>query len=58
VANALQGSGRDLPVRVERLDFPYEYRHEDPFPAQEALRAPVDQSFRRVFDLVAEFLRG
>jgi hypothetical protein len=58
VINALQGSGRDLPVRVERLDFPYEYLHEDPFPAQESLRAPVDRSFRQVFDLIAEFYRA
>jgi hypothetical protein len=58
VVNALQGSGRNLPVRVERMDFPYEYQHEDPFPAREALRAPVDQAFRQVFDLVAEFFRG
>ncbi|MDR3670065.1 MAG: DUF6051 family protein [Holophaga sp.] len=58
VVNALQGSTRDLPVRVERMDFPYEYQHEDPFPAREALRAPVDQAFRQVFDLVAEFYRS
>lgn len=58
VINALQGSGRDLPVRVEHLDFPYEYLHEDPFPAQEALRAPVDRSFRQVFSLIAEFYRA
>ncbi len=58
VVNALQGSSRDLPVRVERMDFPYQYQHEDPFPAREALRAPVDRAFRQVFDLMAEFYRG
>ncbi|MBP7864988.1 MAG: hypothetical protein KA419_03480 [Acidobacteria bacterium] len=55
VRNTLQGSDRDLPAGVETLDFPYPCRHEDPFPVVEPLRAPVDEAFRGVFDLVADF---
>jgi pimeloyl-ACP methyl ester carboxylesterase len=56
VMNALQGAARTNPARVHVLDFPYAYRHEDPFPAVEAVREPVDAAFRQVFDLVADFL--
>lgn len=58
VINTLQGAARDIPVRVEVLDFPYPYQHEDPFPAQVTLRDPVDRAFRQVFDSIAEFFVG
>ena len=56
VENTLKGRNRDIPVRVETVDFPYSYRHEDPFPAQEALAAEVDEQFTLVFDKIASFL--
>jgi hypothetical protein len=55
VINTLQGSHRDIPVRVDTMEFPYPCQHEDPFPAIEGLRGPVDQAFRNVFDAFAEF---
>lgn len=55
VVNTLQGAARDVPVRVEVLAFPYPHQHEDPFPAQESLRDPVDRAFREVFDSMAAF---
>jgi hypothetical protein len=55
VVNTLRGAGRDIPVRVEVLDFPFDYQHENPFPAQEQQRGEVDAAFRRVFDAVATF---
>ena len=55
VINTLQGAARDIPVRVDVLDFPYPYQHEDPFPAKLALREPVDRAFREVFDAIAAF---
>jgi pimeloyl-ACP methyl ester carboxylesterase len=58
VIHTLHGSGRDIPVPVEVLDFPYAHVHEDPFPASEALRGPVDEAFRRVFDRFAAFYGG
>lgn len=55
VMNTVQGALRNLPARVEVLDFDYPYCHEDPFPASAALRAAVDRGFARVFDLAADF---
>ena len=56
VANTLQGKYRDIPVRVDMHDFPYLYKHEDPFPAIEKISDEVDSGFRRVFDTVGTFL--
>ena len=55
VMNTLQGAARTNPARVEVLDFPYACRHEDPFPALDALRGPVDAAFAQVFDLATAF---
>ena len=57
VMNTLQGVRRDLPAQVETLRFPYEYKHEDPFPATETLAGEVTCQFRRVFDMAGDFLR-
>jgi hypothetical protein len=58
VINTLQGTERDIniPVRVE--DFPYPYRHEDPFPQiSPKNQALVDETFKRVFAPICEFLK-
>jgi hypothetical protein len=56
VMNTLQGSARNLPARVEVLDFPYDYRHEDPFPVTEGLRGAVDEAAAQMIGRAAEFL--
>ncbi|HWQ08592.1 MAG TPA: DUF6051 family protein, partial [Holophaga sp.] len=58
VINTLQGSARDIPVRVDVHDFPYPHQHEDPFPAHASLRKPVDRAFRDVFGGIADFYRS
>ncbi len=58
IINTLQGSKRDIPVDVQVLDFPYEYRHEDPFPATESISDLVDNSFNMIFKKVTDFLNG
>ena len=57
VVNTLQGARRDVPVRVDVLDPPYPYRHEDPFPAASKDAEAVDGAFRSVFGPICEFLR-
>ena len=57
VINTLQGSKRDIPVKIDVLDFPYKYKHEDPFPAMAAIQDEVDEQFRKIFDLVIDFLK-
>ncbi|MDR2805496.1 MAG: DUF6051 family protein [Dysgonamonadaceae bacterium] len=56
IINTLQGTQRDIPIRVDILDYPYKYKHEDPFPALTAIREAVDEQFRRTFDLAVDFM--
>ena len=55
VINTLQGVKRDIPVRIDILDFPYKYKHEDPFPALVGIKDEVDTQFRKTFDMIADF---
>lgn len=56
VFNTLRGSRQNIDIPVEVIDFPYPYRHEDPFPINEKWREAVDTGFRRTFDRLAGFL--
>lgn len=56
IVNTLQGSNRDIPINVQVLDFPFSYKHEDPFPSCESISSLVDISFNTVFDKVCNFL--
>lgn len=58
IINTLKGSKRDIPIDVQILDFPYDYRHEDPFPVSETISTLVDNSFNLVFDKVSDFLKS
>lgn len=55
VENTLKGRARDIPVRVETLEFPYACKHEDPFPAVAGEADAVDESFTGVFEKAGEF---
>lgn len=56
VVNTLQGVRRDIPVKVDILDFPYPYKHEDPFPAIASITEEVDKAFNLTFGKVCDFL--
>ncbi len=56
VINTLQGISRDIPIKVDILEYPYKYKHEDPFPAIESIKTEVTQQFEKTFDLVCNFL--
>jgi len=58
MANTLQGKYRDIPVKVDIYDFPYAYKHEDPFPVLEKISDEVDAGFRLVFEPIGRFLSG
>ncbi|MDR2684096.1 MAG: DUF6051 family protein [Prevotellaceae bacterium] len=58
IINTLQGIKRDIPVRVDIFDFPYKYKHEDPFPALANIQNEVDENFRKIFNLVIDFLEN
>ncbi len=57
VINTLQGVFRNIPIQVHNFDFPYEYKHEDPFPDSSAISDQVDECFNMVFELATDFLK-
>ncbi len=57
VINTLNGSKRDVPIKVDILDFPYKYKHEDPFPVLTKIADEVDKQFRITFDKISSFLK-
>ncbi len=57
VMNTMQGTLRDIPIKVEVLDFPYKYTHENPFPVSPKLDDQVSEEFVKVFDKICEFLK-
>lgn len=57
VVNTLQGIKRDIPIRVDVMDYPYKYKHEDPFPVVENIADEVNKAFKETFDRIVEFLK-
>lgn len=57
VINTLQGVSRNIPVPVQNFDFPYDYKHEDPFPVASPDEESVNKCFEDVFALAGEFLK-
>jgi len=57
VENTLNGRNRDIPIRIETFDFPYPYKHEDPFPAQAGISNQVDDGFCSVFEKIGDFFK-
>jgi hypothetical protein len=58
IISTLKGQRGNLPPKVEILDFPYEYTHENPFPIKnELIQNEVSLQFKLIFDKVSEFLR-
>lgn len=58
VTSTLQGRKRDIPIRVDIDHFPYPYKHEEPFPAREAIASQVDEAFRNTFAKFAAFYKA
>lgn len=56
VVNTLQGVKRDIPIKIDVLDYSYKYSHEDPFPVVDNVKELVTKEFKRTFDLVCDFL--
>lgn len=55
VENTLKGRNRDIAIPVETFDFPYAYKHEDPFPSLAGISDEVDRQFGRVFEKIGAF---
>jgi hypothetical protein len=57
IMNTLQGRERNIPIRVDVLDFPYDYSHENPFPLLAGISEAVNEQFKLTFDRVIDFLK-
>ncbi|MCK9236351.1 MAG: DUF6051 family protein, partial [Acholeplasmataceae bacterium] len=56
IINTLKGRENNIPIRVDILDYPYNYSHEEPFPVKENIKHEVTEHFKKTFDLVCDFL--
>jgi hypothetical protein len=57
VLNTLQGTGRDIPVDIQVMDFDYPYTHENPFPLGDKYQSKVNKRIDEIFELAANFLK-
>ena len=57
IENTLLGVQRNNKVKIDVFDFPYPYKHEDPFPALPKIADEVDKEFLEVFGKIGEFLK-
>ncbi len=57
VVNTLLGIHRQNKIRIDIMDFPYPYKHEDPFPALPRIADEVDKEFCNIFNKIGEFLK-
>jgi hypothetical protein len=39
------------------MDFPYRYKHEDPFPSHPGISNEVNEGFNNVFEMIGDFLK-
>jgi bisphosphoglycerate-dependent phosphoglycerate mutase len=53
--NTLKGAYREIDIRMDEMDFEYDYIHENPFPTNVSNSQQVDESFDKVFEKVCEF---
>ena len=56
VLNTLNGDYRDIPVKVDILDFDFEYSHITPFPSAKVNPDEVDKEFNKVFTAAGDFI--
>lgn len=58
VINTLQGAFRNINIRVDEIDFDYDYIHENPFPVNGKEPQKVNTAFNQVFDKAGTFLKS
>ena len=52
----LKGFNGDISIQADSMDFPYDYKHEDPFPLLPDFKEGVNGSFDEVFSTACDFL--
>lgn len=56
IMNTLKSAYRNINIRMDEMDFEYDYIHENPFPTSRVDSSLVDKNFQKVFDKVCQFL--
>ena len=56
IMNTLKGAYRNINIRMDEMDFEYDYIHENPFPTNVPESDLVDENFEKVFEKVCVFL--
>lgn len=56
IKNTLNGVDGNIPISVNILDYPYPYKHEDPFPVNKKYKDEVSKAFEDTFELMGNFL--
>ncbi|NUM80879.1 hypothetical protein HUU42_08745 [bacterium] len=56
VLNTLNGDYRNIPVKVDVMDFAHDYTHVDPFPNHAQTARSVQNSFSKIFNLASTHL--
>ncbi|MDC7227320.1 MAG: DUF6051 family protein [Spirochaetales bacterium] len=52
----IKGFNEDIDIEVGSMDFPFEYRHEDPFPLLNSQHPELNAGFEEVFSKACSFL--
>lgn len=55
VVNTLQGAARNINIKVDEIDFDYQYSHENPFPIDKNNSKIIDENFKLIFDKIGDF---
>ncbi len=55
IMNTLKGAYRNINIRMDEMDFEYDYIHENPFPTDIENSQEVDECFEAVFSKVCKF---
>ena len=56
VLSTLKGDDRDIPTRVEPMNFDYPYDHVHPFSLMDKYKSQTDKAFQQLMDKAAGFL--
>ena len=55
IMNTVKGAYRSVNIRMDEMDFEYDYIHENPFPTKAVDSRQVNESFEEVFEKVCSF---
>ena len=55
IMNTLNGADRNINIKIDEMDFEYDYIHENPFPITGVDSKIVDNGFEKMFDKVCDF---